>query len=89
MNIAEPLPKFVKVEYHDEIWQQPIDYEHIPFRCRRCHDYGHLFRECPQNREGEATRILEEESRKTERSDIGERGFREVQRRQKPRPEGA
>lgn len=35
MNIADPLPEFIEVEYHDEIWQQPIDYEHIPFRCRR------------------------------------------------------
>lgn len=88
MNIAEPLSEYIEVEYHDEIWQKPIDYEHIPFRCRRCHEYRHLFRQCPQNREGEATRILEEESRKAEGSDIGERGFKEVQRRQKPRSEG-
>jgi len=27
MNIAEPLLEFVEVEYHDEIWQQPVDYE--------------------------------------------------------------
>eukprot|EP00253_Pinus_taeda_P020851 PITA_20851 len=47
MNIEEPLPEYVEVEYHDEIWQHPIDYEHIPFRCRRCHEYDHLFRECP------------------------------------------
>lgn len=67
MNIAEPLLEFVEVEYHDEIWQQPIDYEHIPFRCCRCHEYGHLFREFPQNREGEATRILEEEKRVLEK----------------------
>lgn len=44
MNIAEPLPEYIELEYHDEIWQQPIDYEHIPFRCRRCHECGHLFR---------------------------------------------
>lgn len=36
MNIAEPLPEFVEVEYHDELWKQPVDYEHIPFRCRKC-----------------------------------------------------
>lgn len=24
-----------------------IDYEHVPFRCRRCHALGHLFRDCP------------------------------------------
>jgi len=88
MNIAEPLPEYIEVEYHDEIWKQPIDYEHIPFRCRRCHEYGHLYRQCPQNREGEVTRIMEEEKRKVEGSDIRENGFKEVQRRQKPRQEG-
>ena len=28
---------------------QNLDYEQIPFRCRRCHEYGHLFREFPLN----------------------------------------
>jgi len=37
------------LEYHDEDWSQTIDYEHIPFRCRKCHEHGHLFRECPLN----------------------------------------
>jgi hypothetical protein len=26
-----------------------LDYEHIPFHCRKCHEHGHLFRECPLN----------------------------------------
>lgn len=37
------------MEYHDEDWMQTIDYEHIPFRCRKCHEHGHLFRDCPLN----------------------------------------
>lgn len=33
---------------HDDIeWVQLIDYEHVPFRCRRCHALGHLFRDYP------------------------------------------
>jgi len=56
MNIAEPLPEYIELEYHDEIWQQPMDYEHISFRCRRCHEYGHLFRQWPLNKEAEITR---------------------------------
>jgi len=28
---------------------QTIDYEHILFRCRKCHEHGHLFRDCPLN----------------------------------------
>jgi hypothetical protein len=49
LNIAKPLPGSITLEYHDEDWSQTIDYEHIPFRCRKCHEHGHLFRECPLN----------------------------------------
>jgi len=24
MNISKPLPEYIELEYHDEIWQQPI-----------------------------------------------------------------
>jgi hypothetical protein len=47
MNISKALPGSVTLEYQDEDWQQTLDYEHIPFRCRRCHEHGHLFRDCP------------------------------------------
>ena len=36
------------LEGHD--WYQPIHYEHIPFRCRRCHEHGNLFRDFPDNK---------------------------------------
>jgi hypothetical protein len=49
LNIAKPLLGSIILEYHDEDWTQTIDYEHIPFRCRKCHEHGHLFRECPLN----------------------------------------
>jgi hypothetical protein len=47
MNIAQALPGTVILEHHDEDWVQTLDYEHIPFRCRRCHEHGHLFRDFP------------------------------------------
>jgi hypothetical protein len=47
MNIAQALPGTVILEHQDEDWVQTLDYEHIPFRCRRCHEHGHLFRDCP------------------------------------------
>jgi hypothetical protein len=47
MNISKELPRSITLEYQDEDWQQTLDYEHIPFRCRRCHEHGHLFRDCP------------------------------------------
>lgn len=36
---------------------QILDYEGVPFKCRRCHRVGHLFKECPLNKkqEGPAT----------------------------------
>jgi len=35
---------------HDDFeWIQPIDYEYVPFRCRKFHAHGHLFRNCPLN----------------------------------------
>jgi len=47
LNIAKPLPGSIILEYHDEDWVQTIDYEHIPFKCQKCHEHGHLFRDCP------------------------------------------
>ena len=49
MDISKALPGSITLEYQDEVWNQTIDYEHIPFRCRKCHEHGHLFRDCPLN----------------------------------------
>jgi len=36
--------------YHDDFkWIQSIDYEHVPFRCIKCHAHGHVFCDFPQN----------------------------------------
>jgi hypothetical protein len=47
------LPEAICLEFRDEEWIQSIDYEQIPFRCRRCHEHGHLLRECPLTRKTE------------------------------------
>ena len=39
----------MRMTWEDEYWMQTLDYEQIPFTCRRCHEYGHLFRDCPKN----------------------------------------
>ena len=44
------MPDGIELTWEDEEWFQAIDYEQIPFRCRRCHEHGHLFRDCPQNK---------------------------------------
>ena len=47
MDLSRALPDEVILEAFDEKWVQTVDYEHIPFRCRRCHEHGHLLRDCP------------------------------------------
>ena len=49
MNISKDLPEAINLSWEDEEWTQSLDYEHIPFRCRKCHKHGHLFRDCPTN----------------------------------------
>jgi hypothetical protein len=49
MDISKALPSSVTIEYQDEDWKQTIDYEHIPFCCRKCHEHGHLFCDFPLN----------------------------------------
>jgi hypothetical protein len=43
LNISKPLPGTIILDYQDEEWPQTLDYEHIPFRCRKCHEHDHLF----------------------------------------------
>eukprot|EP00253_Pinus_taeda_P008955 PITA_08955 len=87
VNLAEPLPDHVEVEYHDEVWEKPVDYEHIPFRCRKCHEYGHLVRQCPLNKEDEQRRSQEEQQKTTGKMEETEKGFQQVNRRRRQNQE--
>jgi hypothetical protein len=49
MIIDNPLPGSLTLEYQDEEWIETIDYEHIPFRCWKCYEHDHLFRDLPLN----------------------------------------
>ena len=44
MDVSGALSEAISLEFKDEEWIQSIDYEKIPFRCRRCHEHGHLIR---------------------------------------------
>jgi hypothetical protein len=63
MDVSGALPEAISLEFRDEEWIQSIDYEQIPFRCRRCHEHGHLLRECPLNKKQEAenTKLQQDE----------------------------
>ena len=49
LDISKDPLESIKLSRQDKKWIQDIDYEHIPFRYHKCHEYGHLFRECPRN----------------------------------------
>ena len=50
LNPSNGLAKTINLHYKDYVFEQLLDYEHLPFRCHRCHEYGHLAKECPQAR---------------------------------------
>jgi len=49
VDLKQPLPDTVSLSHEDVEWIQLIDYEHVPFRCRKFHDLGHLYRDCLLN----------------------------------------
>lgn len=50
LNPSRGLAKKVNLQYKDFVFEQVLDYEHLPFRCHICHEYGHLAKDCPMNR---------------------------------------
>jgi len=50
MDLKQALPDTVSLLHEEVEWIQLIDYEHVLFRCRKCHNLGHLFRDCPLNK---------------------------------------
>lgn len=49
MCLDKALPESVSLSHRDYEWIQPLDHEHVPFRCRKCHAIGNIFRDCPLN----------------------------------------
>lgn len=50
MDPSGALQDEVILEFFYEEWVQMVDYEKVPFRCRKRHEHGHLFRDCPLNK---------------------------------------
>jgi len=74
MHLNKALPDMVSL-YHDDFeWIQSIDYEHVPFRCRKCHALCHLFCDCSLNVKPPTYTFLEKPSSK---------GFTKVNNRKK------
>lgn len=50
MDLSGGLPEYINIQRRDATRRQMMDYEGVPFRCRRCHKVGHLFKDCPLNK---------------------------------------
>ena len=50
VDLNNPLPDSMEIFLGPSSWIQQLDYETLPFRCRICHEYGHLLRKCPRNK---------------------------------------
>lgn len=50
MDVLGALHEVLWLEYKDKDYFQAIDYEKISFHCRKCHENGHLIKECPLNK---------------------------------------
>lgn len=59
MKLGKALTDLVSLLHDDFEWIQPIDYEHVPFRCRKFHAHGHLFCDCPLNASPKSTDHVE------------------------------
>lgn len=56
MDTRGGLYEHITIQWRDSDRRQIIDYEGIPYRCRRCHKVGHLYRDCPLLRKGPRNR---------------------------------
>lgn len=67
VNPREGLAESINLQYKDLVYEQPLDYEHLPFRCHRCHEYGHLARYCLlDNRRRRTQKTVEQEEKVAE-----------------------
>lgn len=50
LNPSGGLAEKINLQYKEYVFEQILDYEYFPFRCHRCHEYGHLAKEFPLGR---------------------------------------
>lgn len=55
LDTREGLEEKITLKWGKYSRTQILDYEGVPFRCNRCHQVGHLFKDCPLNKSPEAS----------------------------------
>jgi hypothetical protein len=48
VDLEDGLPEVVKLKVGKLHHYQKLDYEHLPFKCRNCHELDHFQRICPK-----------------------------------------
>ncbi|GLJ19278.1 hypothetical protein SUGI_0346720 [Cryptomeria japonica] len=61
MDVSKDLPAEISLKSSRGNWVQPVDFEGVPFRCRRCFKTGHLATSCGRCRIECITSLWKEE----------------------------
>ena len=48
MDFEKGLPEAVNLFMDGWEHMQKVDYEQLPFKCNKCHEYGHFVKHCPK-----------------------------------------
>ena len=46
LDIRNGLASDIDIKHGESVFNQSLDYVGIPFKCNRCHNYGHLASHC-------------------------------------------
>lgn len=49
LDLSKGLPDQINLKINNIVWSQRLDYEYTTFRCRHCHQLGHLQNTCPSH----------------------------------------
>lgn len=55
LDTRDGLEEKITLQWGKYYRSQILDYEGVPFRCNRCHQVGHLFKDCPLNKSLESS----------------------------------
>lgn len=56
VDLKVDLPEAIKIRVGCWSHVKKLDYEQLPFKCRKCQVYGHFARDCPTNSEAEKSK---------------------------------